>query len=111
MKSSPVFVVLVLLIGVAAALVWTLRMHRRAQQDRARNGKNLANQAFALDQLHAIGELLKDEGLPADELEAQSAAILLAIEAINENGGLTAIIDDTRRFVDEECARRTAKAG
>jgi hypothetical protein len=111
MKSSPMFVMLVLLVAAAAALAWTLRMHRRAQETRARTRKNMANQAFVLDQLEAIGDLLKDESLPADDLEAQSAARLLAIEAINDSGGLTAVIDDTRRFLGEECARRRAKAG
>lgn len=110
MAISRAFVLLVLLIVVATAVsTWLLR--RRQQQAPARNGKYPARQAFVIGQLDAIGDLLKDESLPVDDLEAQSATILLPIEAINENGGLTAVIDDTRSFVGEECARRRARPG
>jgi hypothetical protein len=109
MKFSPVFVLFALLALVAGvALSWW--MHRRAQEALARKENNLARQAFVIGQLDALGDLLKNQSLPADDLEAQSASILLAMEAINDYGRLTAVIDDTRNVVGEECARRKAKA-
>jgi hypothetical protein len=96
------------LLANAGLLVLALRNSRRRKRILERQRQHELVQALVLGQLDAIGKLLKDESLSADELELRSAAILDEMQALNYQGQLTPLIEDERQCVAEQCAKRRA---
>jgi len=104
----PILWLAVPLLFIAWLLVFTLRNARNRQRILERQRQHELVQRLVLEQLDAIGKLLKDDSLSADELERRSAAILDEMQALNDGDRLTALIEDERQCVAEQCAARRA---
>lgn len=104
----PILWLAVPLLFIAGLLVFTLRNARNRQRILERQRQNELVQALVLEQQDAIGKLLDDDSLSADELQRRAAAILDEMQALNDGDRLTALIEDNRQYVAEQCARRRA---
>jgi hypothetical protein len=98
----------VALLFIAWLLAETLRRWRNRQRLEEQARRNVVRQAFLIDRIDAIGKVLQDDGLPVDEVERRAAAIIEEMQALNDNGQLTPLIEDERQYVAEQCAARRA---
>lgn len=96
-----IVVVLAAAIGVAAWRIWS-----RRRQHEALRKKNRARQDKVIALLDRVGEIITNPLLPDDEVEARVETTHDELMALDEDGILAPLVEDSRRFVAEELRKR-----
>ena len=102
MNAWPVFVGLVVVIlGILAV--------RRASQQRARlvtMQRNAERQGVIIAILDRIEVVMKDPSLSPAEARVATGLLIAELRAMDDDGILVPLIDDTEGYIDERLAKR-----
>ena len=101
------YIVLAVLVGIVATALLLRYWHRRRSSDEAKRvlrARQLEIQAL----LDALGEALRNSSTTLREGESAGYQTLAALDKLNPDGSLDAIVDDTKGFFDEWRAAKSA---